>query len=74
MKQFFYLISLSLLSTNGFSQDIHFAQSSQTPLLINPGATGVYDGWERVIINHRNQWLGANTQFMTTAIAADVNF
>ena len=74
MKKLYFLISFSFLSTCGFTQDIHFAQSSQTPLLINPGATGVYDGWERVIINHRNQWLGANTQFMTTAIAADVNF
>jgi type IX secretion system PorP/SprF family membrane protein len=74
MKKLFFLISCSFVSACGFTQDIHFAQSSQTPLLINPGATGVYDGWERVIINHRNQWLGANTQFMTTAIAADVNF
>lgn len=56
------------------AQDIHFSQTSQTPLLINPGAAGVYDGWERVLINHRNQWLGAGTQFMTTAIAADANF
>lgn len=57
----------------GFSQDIHFSQSAQTPLFINPAAAGVFDGWERVIINHRNQWLGAGTQFMTTALAADVN-
>lgn len=56
------------------AQDIHFSQTAQTPLLINPAAAGVYDGWERVIVNHRNQWLGASTQFMTTSIAADVNF
>lgn len=74
MKKIFQLILFVLIVSSSSAQDIHFAQSSQTPLLINPGATGVYDGWERVIINHRNQWLGANTQFMTTAIAADVNF
>lgn len=55
------------------AQDLHFSQTSQTPLLINPAAAGVFDGWERVIINHRNQWLGAGTQFMTTSVAADVN-
>ncbi len=55
------------------AQDIHFTQTAQTPLLINPAATGVFDGWERVILNHRNQWLGASTQFMTTNVAADVN-
>lgn len=57
-----------------YAQDLHFSQTAQTPLLINPGAAGVYDGWERVIVNHRNQWLGAGTQFMTTSIAADANF
>lgn len=55
------------------AQDLHFSQTAQTPLLINPGAAGVFDGWERVNINHRNQWLGAGTQFMTTSIAADLN-
>ena len=56
------------------AQDIHFSQTAETPLLINPGATGVYNGWERVQINQRNQWLGANTQFSTSSLACDVNF
>jgi type IX secretion system PorP/SprF family membrane protein len=70
-------ILLSLLACSMYAvnaQDIHFSQTAQTPLLINPGAAGVYDGWERVIVNHRNQWLGAGTQFMTTSVAADANF
>mgnify|MGYP002132479777 CR=1 FL=1 len=69
------LLSVAFLSCiNTYAQDLHFSQTAQTPLLINPAAAGVYDGWERVIINHRNQWLGAGTQFMTTSIAADANF
>lgn len=67
----YFFIGLASFAVNG--QDLHFAQSNQTPLFINPGAAGVFDGWERVIINHRNQWLGANTSFMTTAIGADIN-
>lgn len=27
------------------AQDLHFSQTAQTPLLINPAAAGVYDGW-----------------------------
>lgn len=73
MRKIFFSVSL-FLSLNVLSQDLHFSQTSQTPLLINPAAAGVYDGWERVIINHRNQWLGAGTQFMTTSVAADANF
>lgn len=61
-------------TSNLKAQDLHFSQTAQTPLLINPAAAGVYDGWERVILNHRNQWLGAGTQFMTSSIAADANF
>jgi type IX secretion system PorP/SprF family membrane protein len=38
------------------SQDIHFAQLSETPLLVNPALTGVYDGYYRGILNFRNQW------------------
>ena len=56
-----------------FAQDLHFAQSSQTPLFINPASAGVFDGWERVVVNHRNQWLGSQTQFMTSAVSADIN-
>ncbi len=73
MKKIILLISLSI-EFGVLAQDLHFTQTAQTPLLINPAAAGVYDGWERVIINHRNQWLGSGTQFMTTAVAADINF
>lgn len=73
MKKLLLNIAICGLSTVTIAQDIHFSQTAQTPLWINPAATGVFDGWERVTINHRNQWLGANTQFMTTAIGADMN-
>lgn len=68
-----HLIFGLLFTCSVWAQDIHFTQTAQTPQLINPAATGVYDGWERVIVNHRNQWLGAGTQFMTTAVSADAN-
>jgi len=75
MKRNLLVIGLVLGSVfNSFCQDLHFSQTANTPLLINPAVAGVYDGWERVIINHRNQWLGAGTQFMTSSIAADANF
>ncbi|MDX1651730.1 MAG: PorP/SprF family type IX secretion system membrane protein [Brumimicrobium sp.] len=75
MKYFSLILFLSFgFTIKIFGQDIHFSQTAQTPLWINPAITGVYEGWERVIINHRNQWLGSNTQYMTTALAADLNF
>ena len=74
MKRKFILIWMITGAFSAGAQDLHFSQTAQTPLLINPAAAGVFDGWERVIINHRNQWLGGGTQFMTTSVAADANF
>ena len=75
MKRGFYIVFIFILLTNQVkSQDIHFSQTAQTPLLVNPAITGLYEGWERVIVNHRSQWLASNTQFHTTAVAADLNF
>lgn len=73
MKKIIFLLTFLSCFYPIKAQDIHFAQSIQTPLFINPAACGVFNGWERVIINYRNQWLGSATQFQTTAISADVN-
>lgn len=72
MKITFLLIIIS--STIGFSQDFHFSQISENPMLINPATTGVFKGWERIGFIHRNQWIGANTQFMTSSLLAEANF
>tara|TARA_B100000809_G_scaffold86452_1_gene84849 strand:+ start:6907 stop:7950 length:1044 start_codon:yes stop_codon:yes gene_type:complete len=59
MKSFFlilvFIFSLSFLKIVK-AQDVHFSQFSQTPQLINPASTGVFDGSFRGIINYRKQW------------------
>ncbi|MFI5133331.1 MAG: PorP/SprF family type IX secretion system membrane protein [Chitinophagales bacterium] len=41
----------------GFSQDLHFSQFFNSPLLTNPANTGfIPDGDYRLGINYRNQW------------------
>jgi type IX secretion system PorP/SprF family membrane protein len=66
-----FFVNIMYIISN--AQDIHFSQTAQVPLLINPACAGVYDGWQRILLNHRNQWLGAGTQFMTSSFAADIN-
>jgi type IX secretion system PorP/SprF family membrane protein len=68
-----FLISVMIFSINGIAQDIHFTQSNETAMLINPAATGLFSGWERVTFNHKNQWVSSGTKFFTTSIAADMN-
>ena len=55
-----------------FSQDFHFTQYNRVGILVNPAITGVFGGWERFCVSHRNQWLGANTQFTTSAASAEM--
>lgn len=64
---FFLLINCGFVS----SQDFHVSQILQSINLINPAAVGVYDGWERIAIQQRNQWLGGAATFMTSSVTAD---
>ncbi|WP_430405105.1 PorP/SprF family type IX secretion system membrane protein [Fluviicola sp.] len=66
------LVFLTGLSAS--AQDFHVTQILQSSNLLNPGAVGVYDGWERIAIQQRNQWLGGGATYMTTGLAADANF
>lgn len=72
MKKVFFIIALGPFL--GLSQDIHFTQLNQTPMLLNPSYTGMFQGWERVGVAHKSQWVGAGTKYQTTSIAADMNF
>jgi type IX secretion system PorP/SprF family membrane protein len=53
------------------AQDVHFSQFGQTPQLINPGATGVFDGNVRAFLNYRAQWTGIGDGFRTYAASFD---
>lgn len=50
----------------GQAQDFHYSQLDQSLTLINPATTSTFSGFERITLQHRNQWLGAGTQFMTS--------
>lgn len=69
----FTLIIIVSISNQLIAQDLHFSQTSQIPLLINPGATGLFDGWERITINHKNQWTTSNVNYYTSALSFDMN-
>ncbi|MCB9186839.1 MAG: PorP/SprF family type IX secretion system membrane protein [Flavobacteriales bacterium] len=47
------------------AQDIHFVQFTETPQLINPGQTGVFNGVARVIVNYRDQWASVDAPYRT---------
>ncbi len=69
---FFLSTFVVLFSFESISQDIHFSQFNETPQLLNPAATGVYNGYMRGIINYKNQWAAMGNAFNTTAASFDI--
>jgi type IX secretion system PorP/SprF family membrane protein len=50
------------------SQDIHFSQFFETPLLRNPALAGLFTGDVRVQAVYRNQWQSVTVPYQTTSL------
>ena len=59
MKKIYFTFLLVMICALTFAQDVHFSQLSNSPLAINPAYTGLFDGYQRAIINYRSQWTSA---------------
>ena len=74
-KDLFRLISILgvyiTFHTGLFAQDIHFSQLAMTPILNNPGNTGVFNGNHRVLLNYKNQWANFTEPYQTYALSYD---
>ncbi|MCW5906267.1 MAG: PorP/SprF family type IX secretion system membrane protein [Chitinophagales bacterium] len=74
----FYILLLCCSVLLASSQDIHFSQTFNAPLWVNPALTGFTPGVARIGVNYRNQWFsGINngffkSPFMTTAVNFDM--
>jgi len=55
------------------AQDIHFSQFHRSPLNLNPGYAGYFDGDYRFSGIHRNQWKSVTTPFKTFSGSFDMN-
>jgi len=59
------------LTARSFSQDIHFSQFFQAPLLRNPALAGIYNGDIRVQAVYRDQWNSVTTAYKTASLEAE---
>lgn len=53
------------------SQDIHFSQYNQSPLILNPSLTGNFNAKYRLIGNFRNQWNTLGEGYKTYSFSAE---
>jgi type IX secretion system PorP/SprF family membrane protein len=66
------IVGFFILLGVAYGQDVHFSQFSQTPQLINPAATGSFNGSFRGIINYKTQWGGLGSAYKTYATSFDM--
>ena len=71
INRFLLVIYLAATVTGAISQDIHFSQFYETPLLINPALTGAFNGDVRAIINYKNQWKSISNPYRTEMFSFD---
>lgn len=62
---FLALLFVSFLSQSTFSQDIHFSQFFEAPLLRNPSLAGIFDGDIRFQGVYRDQWGSVTVPYKT---------
>ena len=75
MKQLNKYLLLSLIifeSIDASSQDIHFSQIFETPLLRNPSLTGIFSGDVRIQSVYRTQWNTVTVPYQTTSLSGEV--
>lgn len=70
-KSFLALCFSALLQFKGYSQDIHFSQFTETPLLRNPALAGIFSGDLRVQAVFRSQWNSVTVPFQTSSLNAE---
>src|SRR5215204_143360 len=65
------IVLLLTVQTLSFSQDIHFSQFFEAPLLRNPSLAGIYSGDIRVQGVYRDQWNSFTNAYRTGSINAE---
>lgn len=65
-----FTIAFLLSSATIFAQDVHFSQSTEAPLLLNPSQAGM--GHDVLVtLNYKSQWKSVTTPYKTINVGAD---
>lgn len=71
LKYFFFIAFILLIKNDCNSQDIHFSQFTETPILRNPALAGIFSGDLRIQGVYRNQWNSVTVPYQTSSLNAD---
>ncbi|MEM1318682.1 MAG: PorP/SprF family type IX secretion system membrane protein [Bacteroidota bacterium] len=65
------LLLLILFAPPLQAQDVHLSHIHASPILLNPGMTGLFNGDMRLIANARSQWQSVTKGYQTVTASAD---
>ena len=65
----FLFVLLAVTEANG--QDLHYSMFDLSPMNLNPGTTGQFDGDYRFSANHRHQWRAVTIPYSTFSFGLD---
>lgn len=68
---FFFFTCAAFVALNSSSQDIHFSQFFEAPLLRNPSLAGIFAGDIRVQAVYRDQWNSVTTAYKTASLNSE---
>ena len=56
-----------------YGQDLHYSMFNMSPMNLNPGMTGQFDGNYRFVGNHRHQWRAVTIPYSTFSVGIDAH-
>src|SRR5690349_23863002 len=71
LHRLFILSAACCTQLAAFSQDIHFSQFFEAPLLRNPSLAGIFSGDIRVQAVYRDQWNSVTNAYKTGSLNAE---
>lgn len=72
IRKYILFFVAGLLSLAGFSQDLHFSQYFNAPMLVNPANTGFNPDFDyRIGANYRSQWASVGNPYNTMSAWGD---
>jgi len=71
MNKFIYTLLIIVSISTIQAQDFHYSQFYNSPLTVNPGNTGVFNGDIRAYTVYRMQWFTVATPYKTFTVALD---
>ena len=69
-----FCLLLPGIHSDMYSQDLHFSQFYEAPLLRNPSLAGLFEGDVRVQAVYRNQWSSISVPYQTGSLNAEYKF